>query len=84
MWASINTIYKDADADPELKDWFKAMDRYIRRCLQEQGYIVDDVSTKDWNRLYDHGNYLLREKYRGHTDRIVDEIKFLADQFDQV
>jgi DNA ligase-4 len=33
--------------------------------------------------LYDHGNYLLRDKYRGHTNRIVDEIKFLADQFDQ-
>jgi hypothetical protein len=83
LWDSINTIYKDADSDPELKDWFKAMDRYIRRCLQEQGYILEDASTDQWNKLYDHGNYLLREKYRGHTDRIVDELKFLADQFDQ-
>lgn len=83
LWDSINTIYKDADRDLELKNWFKAMDKFIRRCLQEQGYILDDSSNQDWNRLYDHGNYLLREKYRGHTDRIVDEIKFLADQFDQ-
>ncbi len=59
------------------------MDKYIRRCLQEQGYILEDESTHQWNRLYDHGNYLLRNKYRSHTDRIVDEIKFLADQFDQ-
>jgi len=36
-----------------------------------------------WNRLYDRGNYLLRDKYRSHTDRIVDEAKFLLDQFDQ-
>jgi hypothetical protein len=83
LWDSINTIYRDADQDPELKDWFKAMDRYIRRCLQEQGYILEDASTDEWNKLYDHGNYLLRDKYRGHTDRIVDELKFLADQFDQ-
>lgn len=83
LWSSINTIYKDADKDPELKDWFKAMDKYIRRCLQVQGYIIDDASTQEWNRLYDHGNYLLRNKYRSHTDHIINEAKFLTDQFDQ-
>jgi hypothetical protein len=83
LWDSIRTIYDDADRDPQLKNWFKALNQYIRRCLQEQGYILDDESNAQWNRLYDEGNYLLRDKYRGHTDRVVDEIKFLADQFDQ-
>jgi DNA ligase-4 len=83
LWDSIKTIYADADRDPELKDWFKAMNTYIRRCLKEQGYILDDASNHEWNRLYDHGNYLLRNKYRGHTDRVVDELKFLGDEFDR-
>lgn len=83
LFESINAIYADADKDPELKDWFKSMDKYVRRCLKEEGYILDDQSTQDWNRLYDHGNYLLRNKYRGHTDRVVDELKFFGDQFDQ-
>ncbi|KAH6624689.1 hypothetical protein B0J18DRAFT_449918 [Chaetomium sp. MPI-SDFR-AT-0129] len=83
LWDSINTIYKDADRDPQLRNWFKSLDQYVRRCLQEQGYILDDDSNVQWNKLYDEGNYLLRQKYRGHTNRIVDEIKFLADQFDQ-
>lgn len=83
LWSSINTIYEDSDNDPELRNWFKSLDGYVRRCLQEQGFIMEDASTEEWHRLYDHGNYLLREKYRGHTDRVVDEIKFLADQFDQ-
>lgn len=83
LFESINQIYRDADQDRELKDWFKAMDRYVRRCLLEQGYILDDDSNQEWNHLYDHGRYLLREKYRAHTDRVLDEIKFLADQFDQ-
>ncbi|KAI0840374.1 hypothetical protein F5Y06DRAFT_238818 [Hypoxylon sp. FL0890] len=83
LWSSINTIYEDADKDPELKNWFKSIDGYIRKCLQEQGYIMDDASNEEWHRLYDHGNYLLRNKYRTHTNRIVDELKFLADQFDQ-
>ncbi|KAK3692166.1 hypothetical protein B0T22DRAFT_5924 [Podospora appendiculata] len=82
LWDSINTIYEDADKDPELKNWFKSMNRYVRRCLQEQGYVLDDASNTEWSHLYDRGNYLLRTRYRGHTDRIVDEIKFLADQFD--
>ncbi|KAI0382776.1 hypothetical protein F5Y04DRAFT_43546 [Hypomontagnella monticulosa] len=83
LWSSINTIYEDADKDPELKNWFKSIDAYIRKCLQQQGYIMEDASNEEWHRLYDHGNYLLREKYKSHTDRVVDEIKFLADQFDQ-
>ncbi|KYG40630.1 hypothetical protein M433DRAFT_160147 [Acidomyces richmondensis BFW] len=83
LFDAINQIYRDADNDPELKNWFKDMDKYIRRCLQEQGYILDDASNVEWNRLYDRGNFLLRERYRNHTDRILDEVKFLAGQFDE-
>lgn len=83
LWDSINQIYRDADKDRELKDWFRSVDKYIRRALLEQGYILDDESSREWDRLYDHGEFLLRDKYRGHTDQVVDEIKFLADQFDQ-
>lgn len=83
LFASINTIYEDADRDPELKEWFKNLDTYVRRCLQQQGYIMEDVSNEEWNRLYDQGTYLLRHKYRSHTDRVVNEIKFLGQQFDE-
>ncbi|ORY68549.1 uncharacterized protein BCR38DRAFT_363053 [Pseudomassariella vexata] len=83
LWSSINTIYADADRDPELKNWFKSMNTYIRRCLQEQGYIMESASTQEWNKLYDHGNYLLRDRYKNHTDHILDELKFLATQFDE-
>jgi len=80
---AINQIYKDADRDPELKSWFKSIDGYIRKCLQRQGFIMEDRATDEWNELYDRGNFLLRERYRNHTDRVVDEAKFLADQFDK-
>ncbi|PTB66491.1 hypothetical protein BBK36DRAFT_1119366 [Trichoderma citrinoviride] len=83
LWQSISQIYRDADRDQELRDWFKQVDTYIRKCLLEQGYVLEDQSTEDWNRLYDKGRYLLRDKYRGHTDRVVDEVKFITDQFDQ-
>lgn len=83
MFDSINVVYRDADADPELKGWFRHMDKYIRRCLKEQGYILQDSATQEWNKLYDQGEFLLRDRYRNHTDRIADEFKFYIDQFDK-
>jgi hypothetical protein len=83
FFESLNNIYRDADKDPELRGWFSNVDTYIRKCLREQGFIMQDESTRQWNELYDRGRYLLRERYRTHTDRIVDETKFLADQFDK-
>lgn len=80
---SINAIYRDADRDPELKNFFKRLNRYIRRCLKEQGYILEDSATEEWNQIYDQGEFLLRDRYRNHSDRFADEIKFLAGQFDE-
>jgi hypothetical protein len=80
---SLNTIYRDADQDPRLKDWFKNVDTYIRKCLREPGFIMQDTATDHWNKLYDEGRFLLRDRYRNHTDRIADEAKFLATQFDE-
>lgn len=83
LFDSINQIYRDADKDPELRNWFKTLDTFIRRCLKEQGYVMQDAANDEWKGIYDKGNFLLRERYRNHTNRIVDEVKFLADQFEQ-
>ena len=80
---SINAVYRDADKDPELKGWFREIDKYVRKALKEQGFIMQDAATEQWNQLYDRGHFLLRERYRDHTNRVVDELKFLADQYDQ-
>ena len=83
LWDSIDVIFKDTQKDAELRGWFKDMDVYVRRCLLDQGYVLEDESTREWDGLYEKGRYLLRQKYRSHTDRVVDEVKFVADQFDQ-
>lgn len=80
---AINNVYRDADRDPELKNWFKSINAYIRKCLKEQGFVMQDAASEEWNQLYDHGHFLLRERYREHTNRVVDEIKFFATQFDE-
>jgi Family of unknown function (DUF5923)/Protein of unknown function (DUF4449) len=83
FFESLNQIYRDAQEDPKLKNWFKKMDAYVRKCLKEQGYIMQDSATQEYNELYDEGQFLLRDRYRAHTDNIVDQTKFIADQFAQ-
>lgn len=80
---SIDQIYRDADRDPELKNYFKQLDAYIRKCLKQQGFVLEAQATEEYNQLYEKGNYLLRDRYRDHTDRITNELKFFVDQFDK-
>jgi len=82
LFDAINNIYLDADRDPELKKWFVHIDQYIRKCLKEQGYVLTDKANEEADQLEKQGNFLLRTRYRDHVDRIVDEFKFLGDQFD--
>lgn len=42
-----------------------------------------DESTAEWNRLYDEGRFLLTKRYKKDTDEVVEEGKFLANQFDE-
>jgi hypothetical protein len=77
---ALDDIYRDADRDPELKNWLRSVDNFIRKCLKQQGYILHDESTNEYHQIYDHGNFLLRNRYRDHTDRLVDEVKFLGEQ----
>jgi hypothetical protein len=80
---SIKAIYAAAEKDPELKNWFRSLNTYIRKCLKEQGYVMQDSAKDEWDRLYDQGRYLLREKYKSHTNKAIDNIKFVGTQFDE-
>ena len=80
---SVNQVYRDADKDPELKGWFKSVDRYVRKCLQESGFIMTDGATQEWNTLSDKGNFLLKDRYKDHTNHVLDEFKHFGQQFDE-
>jgi len=79
---SIDIMRKHAQEDPELRQWFRDLDAFVRRCLQEQGYVLQDESNQEWDKVYEKGRFLLRERYRGDVDHMVDEFKFLGEQFD--
>ncbi|KAK2868124.1 hypothetical protein FQN49_003130 [Arthroderma sp. PD_2] len=83
LFDAIKKFYRNADKDPRLRDWFRNVDTFIRKCLKEQGFVLRDESTAEWNRLYDEGRFLLTKRYKQDTDEVVEEGKFLASQFDE-
>lgn len=40
-----------------------------------------DESNERYDYLYDQGNFLLRDRYRHHTDRVANELRFMGEQF---
>lgn len=83
VFDSLRKIAEDTRNDSRLRDWFKNVDTYIRKCLREQGFILQESSTEEWHKLYDEGRFLFRERHRDDANRVVGELKFFADQFDQ-
>lgn len=81
LFDALNDLYADADRDPELKNYFKSINGYVRRVLREKGYILQPDSTHEYNRLVDQGRFLLRDRYREHTDHVIDEARFFSEQF---
>jgi hypothetical protein len=74
MFDAANDLIADANNDEEFNNWGKSVDKYIRKCLQEDGFILKDEATEEWNRLSDQGHYLLNDRYKQHTDHLNDEI----------
>ncbi|KAK4699364.1 hypothetical protein P7C70_g6896, partial [Phenoliferia sp. Uapishka_3] len=72
---AVNQLYTDAKNDQELTSWFKQLDAYVRRVLQEPGYIMKDSADHDGRRLMDQGKRFWDPetgKYAGHKDALFD------------
>jgi len=81
LFDALNDLYTDADRDPELKNYFKSINAYIRRVLKEKGYVLQPDAEHEYDRLVDQGKFLLRDRYREHTDHVMDEAKWFSEQF---
>lgn len=54
-----------------------------RKCLREQGYVLQDNATEEWQRLHSEGRYLFRDRYRNDANQVIGELKFMGDQFNE-
>ncbi|KAM0751353.1 hypothetical protein T439DRAFT_380336 [Meredithblackwellia eburnea MCA 4105] len=77
IFDAVDQLYTDAKNDQELTHWFKQLDVYVRRCLQEAGYIMTDQADRDGRVLLDSGKRFWDPKtgkYAGHKDALFDSV----------
>ncbi|EGG07712.1 uncharacterized protein MELLADRAFT_48043 [Melampsora larici-populina 98AG31] len=81
VFDAINQIYVDAQNDPELKAWFQTVDKYIRRVLQEPGYVMKDSCDQTGREINESGKKFWEHKYAHHWQTLFDEIESFFTQY---
>jgi hypothetical protein len=80
---SVDQIYSDVKHDDELRSWFSHLDKYVRRVLQEPGFIMKDECDRQGRELRENGKGFFSERYRPHreafTNSVQDFFKAYAD-----
>jgi len=78
---ALDQIYTDAQNDGELRKWFSQMNNYVHQVLLEPGYILEDESDREGQKLVDSGKYFFQDKYRGHYEKLSDELQLWFTAF---
>lgn len=73
VFDAINQIYVDAQNDPELKAWFQTVDKYIRKVLQEPGYVMKDSCDQTGREINESGKKFWEHKYAHHWQNLFDQ-----------
>jgi hypothetical protein len=74
MFDAVNALIDDARRDPELREWFKQADAYIRRVLLQPGFVIEPACNNEANALKDSGRRFYDDKYRDHFDNLFSSI----------
>lgn len=82
MLDAVDQIYTDVKNDSELKDWFSRLDTYLRKCLQEPGFIMKDEANTQARQLTESGKKFFvaaegsdKGKYAPHKDTLFKEVE---------
>jgi hypothetical protein len=75
MIAAMDQIYTDSQNDPELRKYFTRLNEYTHKALLEPGWILEDDCTEEGNDLVESGKYFFTDKYKGHQEKLADEIQ---------
>ncbi|KAF9560678.1 hypothetical protein CPC08DRAFT_665210 [Agrocybe pediades] len=71
---AIDALADDASRDQALREWFEAVDLYVRKVLLEPGYVLEPDCNNHANRLRDIGRQFYDEKYKTHFDNLFGSV----------
>ncbi|KAH9941112.1 uncharacterized protein BXZ73DRAFT_42167 [Epithele typhae] len=65
---AIQTLYRDAQQDEELREWFKSLDTYARKVLLDAGFVLEPQCNSEASALKENGRKFYDDKYKSHFD----------------
>ncbi|EIN12698.1 hypothetical protein PUNSTDRAFT_97516 [Punctularia strigosozonata HHB-11173 SS5] len=74
IWAAVDQLITDSRNDSGLRDWFKRVDAYVRKCLLEPGFVLEPACNNEAVEIRDTGRQFYDEKYKGHFDNLFSTI----------
>ncbi|TEB21020.1 hypothetical protein FA13DRAFT_1643942 [Coprinellus micaceus] len=74
IFDAINVLADDTRRDPELHQWFKNVDTYVRRVLLKPGFILQPQSDAEASRLRENGKAFHDDKYKSDFDNLFSSI----------
>ncbi|KAH9474282.1 hypothetical protein JR316_0013445 [Psilocybe cubensis] len=72
--SSLDALIDDARRDPALREWFSALNLYVRKVLLEPGYVLEPACNSHARKLRDIGREFYDGKYKGHFDALFDSV----------
>lgn len=75
IFDAIEVIYDAAQQDPELKHWFQILNKYIRKVLQEPGFVMKESCDQAGREINESGKKFWNDKYAKHRQVLFDEIE---------
>ncbi|KAI0336661.1 hypothetical protein GY45DRAFT_1376920 [Cubamyces sp. BRFM 1775] len=67
---AMQQLYRDAQQDEELRQWFRDVDTYTRKVLLDPGFVLEPQCNNEANALRENGRRFYDEKYKGHFDNL--------------
>ncbi|KAI0634782.1 hypothetical protein C8Q77DRAFT_1053762 [Trametes polyzona] len=67
---AMQALYRDAQQDDELRQWFSDVDSYTRKVLLDPGFVLEPQCNNEANALRESGRRFYDEKYKGHFDNL--------------
>ncbi|CCM07009.1 uncharacterized protein FIBRA_09328 [Fibroporia radiculosa] len=67
---AIRQLYDDSRRDEGLRHWLREVNEFVRQCLMEAGYVLDDQCNQRANELRESGRRYYDDKYKSHFDNV--------------
>jgi len=76
---AVQSLLTEIENDDTLKEYFNDVNRFVRRALKEEGFVMTDSADHEAHEIYERGRELTaeNEKYKESVDQIGEEFDIL-------